>query len=86
MSVTRKNLSVVVGTYQKDGQDKNRYMNVGTLIETEKSTFIELNPFVDFTALPRKDGRLLINIFDEEKQKSDAPKPKSSGIDDEIPF
>jgi len=87
MPITRKTLSVVTGTYTKDGQEKNNYMTVGALIETDKSTFIELNPFVNFTALPRKDGRLLISIFEEKTNQAAAPAPvKASGVTDEIPF
>jgi hypothetical protein len=87
MPVTRKTLSVVTGTYNKDGQEKNNYMTVGNLIKTDTSEFIELNPYVNFTALPRKEGRLLISIFEEKTSQAAAPTPaKSSGVTEDIPF
>lgn len=86
----RKNLSVSIGTYTKDGQEKNRWFNIGELIETDdKGSFIELNPYVNFTALPRKDGRLIVSLFSQEK-KDAAPKPAQAAAaaptSDEIPF
>ena len=86
MPVTRKTLSAITGTYTKDGQEKNNYMTVGTLIKTDTSEFIELNPFVNFTALPRKDGRLLVSIFEEKTAQTAAPASAKASTDTEIPF
>jgi hypothetical protein len=87
MPVTRKTLSVVTGTYTKDGQEKNNYMTVGNLIKTDNSEFIELNPYVNFTALPRKDGRLLVSIFEEKSTQAAAPKPaQNDSTEESIPF
>lgn len=85
---TRQNLAVVVGTYQADGQEKNRYMNVGQIItKDDGGKFMELNPFVNYTALPRKDGKLYISVFDEDgAAKKTAPKQQSSSANEEAPF
>jgi hypothetical protein len=86
---SRKNITAVIGTYTKDGQERNRYMTVGELVETvDKGTFIDLNPYVNFTALPRKDGRLMLGVYAQEKKEAkpaEAP-AKSAGVDEEIPF
>lgn len=85
---TRQNLAVVVGTYQQDGKDKNRYMNVGVIVTKEDGgKFIELSPFVNYTALPRKDGKLYLSVFDTDDKKSEAPaKAPAKTFDEEIPF
>ena len=62
-------------------------MDVGTLVKTDKSEFIELNPYINFTSLPRKEGKLFINVYSDEK-KSDKPAdaPKKEGVTEGIPF
>lgn len=83
----RKSLAVVTGTYQKDGQEKNRYLTVGELVETDdKGSFIDLNPYINYTALPRKDGRLLISVFSEKKETTQTAPKASTGVEDGIPF
>lgn len=89
MPVTsRKNITAVVGTYTKDGAEKNRYMTVGELVETDdKGSFIDLNPYVNYTALPRKDGRLMLGVYAQEKKEANTAAPKTEPVaDTEIPF
>jgi len=84
---TRQNLAVVVGTYQADGKDKNRYMNVGTIItKDDGGKFMELNPFVNYTALPRKDGKLYISVFDEDGASNKPKEAKAPLAEEEAPF
>jgi hypothetical protein len=86
---TRQNLAVVVGTYQADGKEKNRYMNVGSIItKDDGGKFLELNPFINYTALPRKEGKLYLSVFDEEnkQQTTSTPAVKPSTSYDEVPF
>jgi len=93
---TKQNLAVVIGTYSSNGEDKNRYMNCGVIVtKDDGGKFMELNPFINYAALPRKDGKLYLSVFDDDKAKAGTtasvaatPKDptKEKAFDDEIPF
>ncbi len=72
-----KDLAVKVGTYQaKDGSTKNRYQQVGTLMEDESgSKFLLIDPTFNFAGIQREQGkdRVLVSLFD--------PKPKGESTD-----
>lgn len=89
----KQNLAAVVGSYEKDGEQKNRYTNVGSIItKDDGGKFIELNWWVNYATLPRKDGKLYLSVFDEDGDKkastgsSEAPKAAKPSVTDEIPF
>lgn len=50
MSKIVKEVSCVVGIYEKDGEKKNRYMRIGSIIETKNGEMLKLD------AIPFKDG------------------------------
>ena len=62
-----KDLAVKVGTYQKDGQDKNRYLNIGSVMEDDNGgSFILLNRTFAPSGVPNPDNRdsVLVSMFD----------------------
>jgi hypothetical protein len=63
-----KELAVVTGTYtDAQGQQKNRYMNVGGVFKTQDGgTFILLNRAINFAGLPFKDGSdsVMVGVYD----------------------
>ena len=63
-------LAVKTGTYEKDGQTKNKYQNVGVIMEGEKGPFILLNK--TFNPAGIQDGKesVIISMF-EEKSKDE---------------
>ena len=64
-------LAVVTGKYTVNGQEKNRYENVGTEYEREDGKhFIMFKAHFNPAAIQRKDGsdRIVISCF-EPKQK-----------------
>lgn len=79
----------ITGTYQKDGQDKARYKNVGVVIEKDGKFSIKLESLVTV----HDDGHIVqwFQLF-EPKPKS-APQPSAQphhipdgDFDDDIPF
>ena len=60
-------LAVKTGTYEKDGQTKNKYQNVGVIMEGEKGPFILLNK--TFNPAGIQDGKesVIISMFSETK-------------------
>lgn len=84
---TRQNLAVVVGTYSKDGEDKNRYMNIGTIVtKDDGGKFMEISPFINYSALPRKDGKLYVSVFDEKDSSTATKAAKPSESTEDVPF
>lgn len=65
-------LAVKTGTYEKDGQTKNKYQNVGVIMEGDKGPFILLNK--TFNPAGIQDGKesVIISMF-EEKPKDENP-------------
>ena len=75
------NLAVKTGEYQKDGQTKGRYQNIGAIMEGEKGSFILLDKTFNPAGIQDGKNSVLIHMFEEKKQ--DGPSFDSS---DELPF
>ena len=73
-----KDLAVKVGTYQaKDGSTKNRYANVGTMMENEDGNkFLLIDPTFNFAGVRLEDGkdRVLVSLFDPKQAEAEKPK------------
>jgi hypothetical protein len=95
--MARRRICAKVDTYEKDGQTKGKYVEVGVILSGEKGDYILLDPTVSLSGLlvrqrlmdPKKAGKTIIcSIFEsEQKQK---PQTQQAGppdeFDDEIPF
>ena len=74
--MTRR-LTAKVGEYQKDGQTKGRYVDVGALLSNQNGEYILLNPSVSLSGIlamqnamsqqPRTN--VMISIFDSDNQQ-----------------
>ena len=74
MSKTQYEVSVITGKYtNKDGQEKNRYQRIGSVIETKNG------PMLKFDCFPVVEGGWSGWAY------MNAPKPKG-GFDDDIEF
>jgi len=85
-----KDLAVKTGTYQKDGQTKNRYMNVGIVMRGDDGNeFILLERTFNPAGVPNPDGKstVLISMFDvKDGQAKQEPVAQSVDDVDSIPF
>ena len=76
MSKKTHDLCVKAGTYQKDGETKNRYKNVGMILQKEDGgEMIMIDPTFNFAAVKEQDRDFVIVAkfeVKEDKQK-DAP-------------
>lgn len=92
MSWTKKgNAVAIVGKYQKDGREKNKYMTCGVLLENEdghQAVALKCIPF-------REDGSIAnwLSIYRDEDRKETAALPAESvpeqggdEFSDDIPF
>ena len=92
-----KDLAVKVGTYQKDGETKNRYENIGAVMKSDDgSTFLFIKKTFNPAGVPTDEGResILVSVFDlkdsDGGQRQQAPArqaPVQQDIaDEDIPF
>ena len=63
-------LCVKVGQYEKNGETKNRYLNVGAVMKGEKGQFIFLNRTFNPAGVPNPDNRdnVIVSIFKKENK------------------
>lgn len=76
-------LAVKVGTYQKDGQTKNKYTGIGSIIEKDDGgRFMLLDPMINLAAVPREANRdmVMVSMFEpKEKPSSNNETPGGFG-------
>ena len=72
-----KKLLIKTGTYQKDGETKNRWTQLGVIRSNENGEFALLDPSVNLAGClmqqnqinPEKAGsRLMVSIFTDDRQ------------------
>jgi hypothetical protein len=67
-----------VGSYQgSDGTTKNRYIEVGKLIEGERGPYILLSKWFSPAGIETEAGRdsVILSIFDQKDFEDDTPDP-----------
>ncbi len=74
MSEKLYDIVVKTGTYEKEGETKGRYENVGVVLEGENGPYILLNRIFNPAGLPNPDDRInvLLSLF-KPKGKDDTP-------------
>ena len=66
-----KKLAVANGQYEKDGQTKTRWVNVGVILEKDGKEFCLIDPTINFAAFPREQGKdmVMVGVFDDNAQQ-----------------
>lgn len=86
-------LSVRIGEYQKDGETKGKYLNVGCIMEKDDGgKFILFNRTFNPAGVPNPENResVIISMF-KKKSEDEKPLPENTSgdnpfSDDEVPF
>ena len=63
-------LACKTGTYEKEGTTKNRYKNVGLILENEEGKkMVMIDPTFNFAAVKREDGKdmVMVSMFEPKK-------------------
>jgi hypothetical protein len=87
-----KDLAVVTGQYEKSGETKKRYENVGSVMKGDDgNSFILLKRSFNPAGVPFKEGgdQIIIGIFDLKESDGQAPVQQQAPTavqTDEIPF
>jgi hypothetical protein len=71
-------LAVKTGSYEKDGQTKNKWMNVGSIMEGDNGKFMFLSRCFNPAGIPNPDNKenILISMFaPKDKVLSGEQKP-----------
>lgn len=74
MSKKTHDLVVKSGTYQKDGETKSRYKNIGMILtKDDGGEIILIDPLINFAAVPREEGRdyVVVSKFEVKEKSND---------------
>ena len=91
-----KRIAARIGSYEKDGQTKGEYVDIGVILNNNNGEYVLLNPTVDLAGVLMKQGMLaqedgkkargsvLASVFDSDLQQNNGQ--QSSSNDDQVPF
>ena len=74
-------LAVKTGTYQKNGETKGRYTNVGSVMEGDNGQFIILDRTFNPAGVPNPDNKssVIVSMFAPRDDNQSAAKQPSFG-------
>ena len=72
MAKKKYDLAVKVGEYEKDGQTKNRYQNIGAVIGGDNGPYILMDRHFNPAGLPNPDNRnsIIVSLFEPRERES----------------
>ena len=83
-------LTVKVGEYQKGGETKGRYENVGQILSDGDNKLLLLKRTFNPAGVPNPDDKdsVILSVFPVREQETRRAEPKNepAGFDDSIPF
>ena len=88
MAQMKYNVVARVGEYEKNGETKARWQNVGVVMETDKGPILLLEPWFNPAGVPRDGDKVLLSLFPpNERDQGSRPAGKAQeGPDDDVPF
>lgn len=93
MATKQYDIAVVTGSYNdSQGNKKNRYQNVGAVIQGDKGPYILLERWFNPAGIVNPDGRsnVLLSLFEPKQGDQSAPARTASApsddFDDNVPF
>jgi hypothetical protein len=79
-------LAVKTGTYQKDGETKNKYTNIGVIMENDEGKrFMLIDPLINLAAVKRDEGRdrVMVSMFEpKQKEQTSSSSPDTVGFEE----
>lgn len=79
-------LAVKTGSYEKNGETKNRYQNVGVMIEGNNGPYILLDKTFNPAGIQDGKDKVLISMFEPKGKAQDLGPEPSFDSNGEIPF
>ena len=92
--IKKYDIVATVGTFQKNGETKNRFKNVGAMMEKDGKPFLLLDRTFNLAGLPNPQGKdtVLLSLYEPKDKGSDynqglqQPNVGWPNLDDSIPF
>lgn len=81
----RYELAVKTGEYQKDGEKKNRYQNIGVIMDKGDGPFMLLHRSFNPAGVGEGES-VLISLFKPKGRTEKSAPTQQAPLDDEIPF
>ena len=93
-----RKIKAKIGSYQKGGETKGRYVDIGVILNNDNGDYVLLNAEVSLAgilaqqnAIASADGKpartnVMCSIFDNDNQQGQPQQPPSNGFDDDINF
>jgi hypothetical protein len=80
-------LAVVTRTYEKNGESKKAYLNIGAVMEKDGKQYMMLNRHFNPAGVPHRDGSdtIMVSMF-EPRDDSQKPSKQTQQFDDDTPF
>ena len=63
-------LAVKIGTYEKDGQPKGRYVNIGAVMDGDNGQYLLIDRHFNPAGVPNPDNKnsILVSVFYTDKE------------------
>lgn len=86
-----KRIAAKVGTYEKDGQTKGEYVDIGVILSNNDGEYVLLNPTVDLSGvlmkqriLAQETGKtsgasVIASVFDSDRQQNSGQSNSQGG-------
>lgn len=68
------------GTYQKQGETKNNYVEVGIVMQGDNGHFALIDPTINFAGFERQGDRVMVSLFEpRDNRQQNQGQPVQSG-------
>jgi hypothetical protein len=88
MATKKYDLAVKTGSYMKDGEEKGRYENVGSIWQGDNGHYLVLKRTFNPAGVPFKDGSdsIFVSMFEPRQDSQEQPRQqKQSRQSDDMP-
>jgi hypothetical protein len=77
MAEKTHDISVVVGTYERDGETKKRRKTIGSVMRSDNGSFLLLDRTFNLAAIPSDRDTVLCSLFKVDEPETVAASPEN---------
>jgi len=81
MATKKYDLAVRVGTYEKNGETKNKYQNIGAVIQGDNGPYIIMDRTFSPAGVPNPEDRenFIVSLFEPRDNSQGGGQPQGGG-------